>query len=225
MTDRADRSRLYHLVVAVLSAAGFLLLVHLLPSVAAASDPQIVVKAAVEIGAAVALLYALIQIGGEPRERFGVRRVRPATFGWGILCFLATAILSAIVVYSAAHFGVGQDRGTLAALASHPVPIILLIAAMAGIAEEIVFRSVLISELEAATGNSWLAGAISLVIFAGAHAAGWGPWQILFAAVPGLVLTIFFLWKRDLWICIIAHFLTDALGLLSAAAAMAHHAS
>ncbi len=41
--------------------------------------------------------------------------------------------------------------------------------------------------------------------------------------MPGLVLTLFFLWKRDLWVCIIAHFLVDAVGLLSAAAALAHH--
>jgi len=223
MNERTNHSRLYHLLVAVLSAGGFLLLIHLLPSVATSDDSQIVVKAAAEICASLALLYALVRWGGEGRENLGVRRVRPATFGWGLLCFLATAILSAIVVYSFAHFGIGQDRGTLAALASHSVPIILLIAAMAAIAEEVIFRSVLISQLEQAAGNSWLAGAISLAIFAGAHAAGWGPWQIVFAAVPGLVLTIFFLWKRDLWVCMIAHFLTDALGLLGAAAGMAHH--
>ena len=99
----------------------------------------------------------------------------------------------------------------------------LLLAATAGIAEEIIFRSVLITELEAATGLKWLAALISLLVFAAAHAGGWGPTQVIFAAVPGLVLTLFFLWKRDLWICIIAHFLTDALGLLSAAAAMSHH--
>jgi membrane protease YdiL (CAAX protease family) len=149
--------------------------------------------------------------------------LRLASVGWGLVCFIATAVLSAIVVYGSAHFGIGQDKGTLAALASHPVPIILLIAAMAGIAEEIVFRAVLISQLETATGSAWLAGLISLIVFALAHAAGWGPWQILFAAVPGLVLTIFFVWKRDLWICILAHFLTDALGLLAAAANLAHH--
>lgn len=216
-------SRIFAFVVAVLSAAAFLLLVGLLPSVAKASDQQIVIKAVVEIVATLALLYGLIQWGRVAPEALGVRRLRAASIGWGLVCFLVTAVLSAIVVYGFAHFGIAQDKGTLAALASHSVPIILLIAAMAAIAEEIVFRAVLISQLETATGSAWLAGLISLVVFAAAHAAGWGPWQILFAAVPGLVLTIFFLWKRDLWICILAHFLTDALGLLAAAANLAHH--
>jgi len=223
MTNRTAPSRIQALLIAVLAAAGFLLLVRLFPSIAKASDSQIVVKALVEIFASVALLYALIRWGGVSPESLGVRRVRAASVGWGLVCFIATAMLSAIVVFSFANFGIGQDKGTLTALASHSVPIILLIAAMASIAEEIVFRSVLISQLEMATGRSWLAGAISLAVFAGAHAGGWGPWQILFAAVPGLILTVFFLWKRDLWICILAHFLTDALGLLGAAAALAQH--
>jgi membrane protease YdiL (CAAX protease family) len=222
MTNDAANSRTKALVIAVLSACGFLALVHLLPSLATASDGQIIVKALVEIAASVALLYALVRWSGATPEALGIRRVRGATIGWGIVCFLASAVLSIIILHSFAHFGVGQDRRTLAALASHPVPVILLIAAMAAIAEEIVFRSVLISQLQDATGLPWLAGLISLVIFAGAHASGWGPWQILFAAIPGLVLTFFFLWKRNLWICMIGHFLTDALGLLAAAASMAH---
>jgi membrane protease YdiL (CAAX protease family) len=223
MTNSLPRSRAFHFLVALISAAGFLVLVRVLPSLRSMSVPAVVSKAAAEIIVTIALLYALIRWGGEPRERLGVRPVRVSTFGWGLLCFLASAILSALTLLAFAHFGVTQDKSTLTALASKPVPVMILIAAMAAIAEEIVFRSVLISQLEAATGMTWLAAIISLAVFALAHAAGWGAWQIIFAAVPGLVLTLFFLWKRDLWICMIGHFLTDAVGLLSAAAAMAHH--
>lgn len=223
MATTSPRTRTFHLLVAVLAPAGFLLLVRLLPSLRTPSDAQVIIKCAAEIVATVALLYALIRWGRVPRETLGVRRVRASTFGWGFLCFLASAILSVLTIFAFAHFGITQDKATLVALASKPVPVILLIAAMAAIAEEIIFRSVLITQLEAATGMTWLAAMVSLAVFALAHAAGWGPWQIIFAAVPGLVLTLFFLWKRDLWICMIAHFLTDALGLLSAAAAMAHH--
>lgn len=223
MASAWRRPRSFHFLVALMSAAGFLLLVRVLPSIKTASDSQVVVKCLVEIGASVALLYGLIRWAGEPREKLGVRPLRAMTFGWGFLCFLAAAIFSALTIFAFARLGIGQDKATLLSLASRPIPIILLIAAMAAIAEEIIFRSVLISQLEAATGTSWLAGAISLAVFALAHSAGWGPSQIIFAAVPGLVLTLFFIWTRDLWICIMAHFLTDAAGLLSAAAGLAHH--
>jgi uncharacterized protein len=223
MTTIPRRSRSLHFLVALISTAGFLLLVRLLPSLRTGSAAQVIVKAVVEIGATIGLLYGLIRWGIEPREAFGVRRVRASSLGWGLVCFLASAILSALTIFAFVRLGITQDRATLTSLASRPVPIIILLAAMAAIAEEIIFRSVLITELEAATGMRWLAGLVSLVVFAAAHAGGWGPWQVIFAAVPGLVLTLFFLWKRDLWICILAHFLTDALGLLSAAAGMAHH--
>jgi CAAX protease family protein len=223
MTTTSPHTRAFHFLVALISTAAFLGLVRVLPSLRTATDAQVIVKCAAEIVATLALLYGLIRWGSERPQALGVRRVRAATFGWGFLCFLASAILSGLTLFAFARLGISQDRATLAALASRPIPIILLIAAMAGIAEEIVFRSVLITELEAATGMRWLAALVSLAVFAAAHASGWGPWQMVFAAVPGLVLTLFFLWKRDLWICMIAHFLTDAAGLLSATAGMAHH--
>jgi membrane protease YdiL (CAAX protease family) len=223
MVTNSPRTRTYHFLAAFFSTAIFLVLVLLLPSLKTASNPLVIVRCIVEVVAALAILFVLTRAGDQPPEAFGIRKVRPATLGWGFVCFLVTAILSALTLFAFAQFGIGQDKATLMALASKPAPIILLIAAVAGIAEEIIFRSVLITELEAATGMRWLAATISLAIFALAHAGGWGPTQIIFAAVPGLVLTLFFLWKRDLWICIIAHFLTDAAGLLSASAALARH--
>jgi membrane protease YdiL (CAAX protease family) len=222
MSRVLPRTRVFHLVAAIVSTALFFVVVTVLPSLKTATNPQMILKCFVEIIVAVAILYALVR-WGEPKRTLGLRPVRAATFGWAFVCFLAIAILSVVTLFSFSRFGISQDRATLTALASRPVPIVLLLAATAGIAEEIIFRSVLITELEAATGLKWLAALISLVIFAAAHAGGWGPTQVIFAAVPGLVLTLFFLWKRDLWICVIAHFLTDALGLLSAAAAMSHH--
>ena len=224
MATTTPRMRTYHFLAAFFSTAIFLVLVRLLPSLKTASNPLVIARCVFEAAAAVLILYVMTRAGDQPLEAFGIRKVRLATFGWGFLCFLASAIFSAITLFAFSRFGIGQDKATLMALASRPAPIILLIAATAGIAEEIIFRSVLITELEAATGLRWIAALVSLAVFALAHVGGWGPSQIIFAAVPGLVLTLFFLWKRDLWICIIAHFLTDAAGLLSAAAAMAHHA-
>lgn len=222
MSTISSRSSAFHLFIALFSTALFLTLVRLLPSLKTATDPQVVFKCVVEVVVAAAILYSLVSLGRERPQLLGIRRVRAATFGWAFLCFVVLGILSALALLVFRRFGISQDKATLLALASRPVAIILLIAAAAGIAEEIIFRSVLITELEAATGMRWLAGAVSLAIFALAHAGGWGPTQILFAAVPGFVLTLFFIWKRDLWMCILAHFLTDSTGLLGAAASLAH---
>lgn len=222
MQTTATHSRVFHFAAAIISLAAFLGLIHVLPSLATATNQQVLVKAASEILLTVALLYGLLHLG-VPTARLGVGRVRLASFGWGVVCFIVTMVISTVLVIGLRHFGITQQRSVISALASKPVPLILLIAATAAIAEEILFRSILITELEAATGIGWLAAVLSLGAFAFAHAASWGPWQIVFAAVPGLILTLFFLWKRDLWICIIAHFLTDGVGLLGAAAGLAHH--
>ncbi len=223
MIMTSSRTRTFHFLAALVSTAMFMLLIRLLPSLKTASDAQVILKCGAEVAVAAAILYTLVRLGSEPSKAFGISRVRPATFGWGFLCFVGSVIVSALTLLGFARFGIEQNKEMLTALASRPVPIILFIAAAAAIAEEIIFRSVLITELEAATGFRWLAAAVSLAAFALAHAGGWGASQIVFAAVPGLVLTLFFLWKRDLWICIIAHFLTDAFGLLGAAARLAHH--
>jgi membrane protease YdiL (CAAX protease family) len=97
-----------------------------------------------------------------------------------------------------------------------------LIALTAAISEEIVFRGIVLNYLAAASGRVWVGAAVSLAMFALAHVGGWGWSQVLFAAVPGAVLTLFFLWKRDLGVCMVAHFLTDLLGLLVAAARFHH---
>lgn len=209
--------------IALFSFAGFFALIRLFPSLMQATDTIVVVRMVAQIGASVALLVILARGPLANAAAMGVRRPGLSTLGWGLAAFLLSAAVSAAFVYGSVYLGLGQNNKTLAALASRPVPIILLIALAAAISEEIIFRSILISHLEAATGRTWIAAALSLAAFAGMHASGWGAGQVLFVAVPGLVLTLFFLWKRNLLICIIAHFLTDALGLLGAAASMAHH--
>ena len=222
MQTTSTHPRAFHFAAAIISLAAFLGLIHLLPSLATATDQQVLVKAGSEILLTVALLYALVRLGVSTAQ-LGVGRVRLATFGWALVCFVATMVVSTILVIGLKHLGITQQKSVISALASKPIPLILLIAATAAIAEKILFRSILITELESAIGIGWVAAALSLAAFAFAHAASWGGWQIVFAAVPGLILTIFFLWKRDLWVCIIAHFLTDGVGLMGAAIGMAHH--
>jgi len=47
-----------------------------------------------------------------------------------------------------------------------------------------------------------------------AHLSHWGVAQIVVAAAAGLVLTILYLWRRDLPTNMVAHFLVDGSQLL-----------
>lgn len=85
----------------------------------------------------------------------------------------------------------------------------------AAIAEEILFRGYGIERIQELTGSRFIAGAVTLTVFTLGHLSYWGWAQVLIAGSAGLVLTVFYLWRRDLGANMIVHFLTDAVGILT----------
>jgi len=67
--------------------------------------------------------------------------------------------------------------------------------------------------LSSLAGGDWLGGLIALVAFAAAHVPfwGWGPALTVFAT--GGVLTLLYVWKRDLPANIIAHVASNVMAL------------
>ena len=85
----------------------------------------------------------------------------------------------------------------------------------AGVSEEVLFRGYSIERLQASTGSRALAAAISLLVFTVAHIGPWGWSHVLVAAFGGAMLTLLYLWRRNLRANICAHCLIDALAMLS----------
>ena len=99
-------------------------------------------------------------------------------------------------------------------MAALPYGLRFMIVLRAGVVEEILFRGYGIERLRELTGNKFLAGAITLALFSLAHLSHWGLAQIVVAGAAGLVLTILYLWRRDLATNMVAHFLVDGSQLL-----------
>jgi membrane protease YdiL (CAAX protease family) len=89
-----------------------------------------------------------------------------------------------------------------------PVWVWFIIVLRAGIAEEVFYRGYAIERIQALTGNRWVAVAIPLIIFSSGHFRQ-GPGGILISFVAGAILTVTYLWKKDLLANIIAHFTVD----------------
>lgn len=102
--------------------------------------------------------------------------------------------------------GFGEGVATLQAL-----PTWYLVAAVIIVAggEEWLYRGFAIERLEAVTGSTWIAGAVSLTAFVLAHLPLWGPGPALTTAVSGGILTVLYIWKRDVLMLIAAHVATD----------------
>ncbi|HTW35974.1 MAG TPA: CPBP family intramembrane glutamic endopeptidase [Rhizomicrobium sp.] len=97
------------------------------------------------------------------------------------------------------------------------------LAARAAIVEETAFRGYGFERLTDLTGSKWLAALVTFALFTAAHYPGGGLALALVAAWGGLVLTLLYLWRRNIWTTIIAHWLTDLVGLVLVPAMGLHH--
>ncbi|MDE2434910.1 MAG: CPBP family intramembrane metalloprotease [Sphingomonadales bacterium] len=210
------------LLVVALAVSGMELVVKLHPMLTEATTPLFLSRESLLIGGSLILAAWLVRTGPVPASTMGWRRPTWRTMAFGLLCLLVLVVVSVLAIYVMRSWGLSQSDSVLAALGAKPIWMLVLIALTAGISEEVLFRGVILNYLASASGKVWLGALGSLAIFALLHAGGWGWSQVLFAAVPGVVLTLFFLWKRDLGICIIGHFLTDLIGLLGAYAQVHH---
>jgi len=86
-------------------------------------------------------------------------------------------------------------------------PALRIFAAVgSGVVEELLYRGFAIERLTALTGRPWIAGGIAALIFGLAHVPSWGLGFALSADLPfGIYMTLFYLWRRDLVACMIAH--------------------
>ena len=98
------------------------------------------------------------------------------------------------------------------------LPLWLLAANIVVVAagEEWLYRGYAIERLAAITGSRVLAGVLSLVAFAAAHYPAWGFGMVASTAVSGAILTLCYLWRRDIIALIAAHVATDMWGLVLA---------
>ena len=88
----------------------------------------------------------------------------------------------------------------------------------AAVSEEILFRGYPIPRIEELTGrtslSTALAAAVSWIAFTIAHLGSWGWAQLIVAGYGGAILTALYVWRRDLWCNILAHFIADGAGFL-----------
>jgi uncharacterized protein len=153
-----------------------------------------------------AALLAIIRHG----ERLPFSSIGLGTSRWwkSILWGLVIAVVSGVVGgVLAALTGYGHGPSS-AAFEKLPLWLIALIVLRAGVVEELFYRGYGIERLQAVgLTPAWAAG-IPLVIFALGHWTG-GAANILIALALGGILSVFYLWRRDLVANMIGHGLVD----------------
>jgi uncharacterized protein len=131
----------------------------------------------------------------------------------GILVGIAGGItilagLAAIyyVVFAALHVNEDQKMNQLM---STPFWWCFISVIRAAVSEEVLFRGYAIERMRELTGSIRIASVISCVIFALGRVDPWGWGHLLIAGFAGTILTLLYLWRRNLWVSMAAHFIVD----------------
>ena len=172
--------------------------------------PEITFAAAIVketlIWASAAALLVIIRRGeGLPFRSIGLGTCRWwKSIAWGFVI----AVVSAAAVGGLAYLtGYGNGPGS-AAFEKLPLWLITLIVIRAGVVEELFYRGYAIERLRMIGLGRFWSVTIPLVIFSIGHWSG-GAANILIAFAAGLILTGFYLWRRDLAANMIGHGLVD----------------
>ena len=123
---------------------------------------------------------------------------------WGLLIAIVSAVAVGLLAYLTGY-GHGPGSGAFEKL---PLWLITAIVFRAGVVEELFYRGYAIERLRLIGLGRFWSVAIPLAIFSLGHWTG-GVANILIAFVAALILTGFYLWRRDLVANMIGHGLVD----------------
>jgi membrane protease YdiL (CAAX protease family) len=163
------------------------------------------------------VLFAMTVMGERrPLSTLGLGRVRISSLGWGLLAGLFAILAFPACAIALQLLGVKSQAAAagVAGLTAMPLWARLLTLATAGFCEEVLYRGYPITRLKALTGSRLLAVLLPGAVFVAVHAPSWGVAHLLYVSVVTVIMTVLFLWRKDLWSNITAHVVTDAVPLL-----------
>jgi uncharacterized protein len=174
------------------------------------------------------LIAILLRVAGQHWTTLGLGRESPArSLGFGLLGVLMAYFANIVVVgiYLAITrpdlVQIGEQKmRALDPLATIPAALLVPVAVLVGVYEEIAFRGFLLSRLRAALSAKLPsrvadAGAVlgSAAIFALGHAYQ-GMVGVIQTAGAGVAFAVLALWRGSIWPCIVAHVVIDVFALV-----------
>ncbi len=205
------------LVALFLAMAGPLLVAMFSNQIA--TSPETLAPRAFSLLLFVLMLVAIVAIGTK-RERLLLKDLGFRRSSWRSLIWAAPIVAFFVFVFGPTAYAaldalnLGSFDAGRQILETLPRWYLALAIIVVAGGEEWLYRGYVIERLERITGNVWIAGAVSLCAFAFAHLPLWGPGPALTTLASGAVLTLLYLWRRDVLMLMVAHVATDLTGLM-----------
>jgi membrane protease YdiL (CAAX protease family) len=163
----------------------------------------------------VGMMLYVVRVERRPLSSIGFRALGLKD---GILAIVAGILILAslafmlLVVFPALHW---SESSQIASISRLPYWLNVLIVVRAAVSEEILFRGYPIERLEELTGSRAVAGVVTCAVFTLDHISFWGWHHMFIAGLAGAALTILYLWRRNIRVNMIAHFIVDASAFLA----------
>ena len=163
---------------------------------------------------ALVLTIALVWVA-DPPSALGLAPPGLSTLAWAAaMTAVFVFALGPLLLRVPGWLGRPGFEGPLRQLQTLPVWYLVLAVLVGGSVEEVLYRGFALDHLARLTGSDALAATLVVVAFGAAHLPLWGWAPALTTAVSGAVLTLFYLWHRDLAANVAAHMATDFVGIV-----------
>lgn len=147
-------------------------------------------------------------------ERRGLDSIGLDGISWvdvaaGVGVFVLGAASYVVTTPLVESLGLETTTSGIETLAQLPLALVIAISLTAAFTEEVLYRGYPIERLAELTGSVWIGAAITFLVFTAVHLPFWGLGGTLQIGVNALLLTLLYVWRRNLWACVFAHAVND----------------
>lgn len=154
---------------------------------------------------------------GYPLSTFGFqltrKTLRTRLIEW-IFTVLATLVIGSVIIFFSTNVRnllTHTPAPSLDLVKRFPAWVLIPAWVTGSFTEEVLFRSYPIERLTQLTGRRWLASLITVFAFTVLHLLGWDWIHVLTVVLPGgIMLTLFYLWRRSLALNVMIHAIMNA---------------
>ncbi len=128
---------------------------------------------------------------------------------------MLAALVGALMVSGIVSRFVAAPKFELRQVAAVPIAVRLALVLTAAVCEEFIYRGFAIEELGMLAGNRWVGALVSLVLFGLGHLGTYGfSTALLIPASIGLMITLLYMFRNNLPVCMLMHGTMDGLFLI-----------
>jgi membrane protease YdiL (CAAX protease family) len=159
-----------------------------------------------------AVVWVVLRVERQTLASIGLRPFR----WWTIPLGLVAGIVATVVTGYLAQFLApgGGASSFVATLLSLPFATRLLLVITAGVFEETLYRGYAFERLASWLNSKWAAAGVTVVLFTLGHAPAVGLDHLAPILLISSLITLLYLWRRDLVVNMVAHATVDAIALL-----------